>query len=113
MNCKLAAILVLLTATVLLAACSNPLPPDKLDYAGEWKSPEMYLLILEDGTLNYIRFKGGIKTTITGSITEFQGDNFLGGVAFITTTFVVSKPPYNENGVWKMVVDGVELTKSR
>jgi hypothetical protein len=30
----------------------------------------------------------------------------------MATTFVVSKPPYQDGDHWKMVVDGVELTKA-
>jgi hypothetical protein len=35
----------------------------------------------------------------------------LVGALGINTIFVVSKPPHEENGVWKMTVDEVELTK--
>ena len=42
----------------------------------------------------------------------FDGDNFSAGVGFLRTTFVVSKPPYREGALWKMVVDGVELTRA-
>jgi hypothetical protein len=46
-------------------------------------------------------------------VKEFEGDNLVVGVGFITTTFVVSTPPYlDENSIWKVIVDGVELTKS-
>jgi hypothetical protein len=72
----------------------------------------MYLLILSDGSVKYERLKGGATTTVTGPIKEFKGDNFVVGFAFIKTTFVVSKPPYQENGVWKMIVDGVKLSKT-
>jgi hypothetical protein len=30
----------------------------------------------------------------------------------MATTFVVSKPPYQDGAQWKMVVDGLELTKT-
>ncbi len=72
----------------------------------------MYLLILEDGSVKYKRLARGATTEITGPIKEFQGDSFVVGVAFIKTTFEVSKPPYQENGVWHMVVDGITLTRT-
>jgi len=100
----------LLTLT-LLSGCGVPVPEDKSDYIGEWQSKEMYLLILADGSVDYKRLKNGGTVTITGPLQEFQGDNFIVGVSFMKTTFEVSKVPYQENGVWKMVVDGVELTK--
>ncbi len=98
---------------ILFSGCSsNPIPPDKIHYVGEWQSKEMSLLILQDGSLAYQRLKGGGSTEITGPIKEFQGDNFIVGFAFFTTTFEVSKPPYEVDGVWKIVVDGITLTKT-
>jgi hypothetical protein len=104
--------LLLLLIALLLASCAKPLPPEKMEYAGEWLSKEMYLLILEDGTVSYKRLKGGGTVEVNGPIQEFQGDDFVVGFAFIKTTFVVERPPYQEKGIWKMVVDGVELTRS-
>ena len=98
---------------LLLISCGKPVPPEKLNYVGEWQSKEMYLLILQDGSVKYKRLKNGSTTEVTGPIKEFQGDNFIVGIAFIKTTFVVSKPPFEKNGLWKMVVDGVELTKTQ
>ncbi len=100
-----------LIIALLFISCGQPVPPEKISYVGEWKSKEMYLLILPDGSVKYERLKGGATTTVTGPIKEFQGNNFVVGIALIKTTFVVSKPPYQENGVWKMIVDGVELSK--
>lgn len=102
---------VLMMLLALLAGCSNPLPEDRLDYAGEWQSKEMYLLILEDGTVAYKRLKNGGTTSINGPLKEFQGDNFLVGIGPLTTTFIVTKPPRQVNGQWQMEVDGVLLTK--
>ena len=103
---------ILLLLSVFLFSCSKPLPENKLDYAGEWKSKEMYLLILADGTVSYQRLQKGGKTSINGPLKEFQGDNFVVGAAFLTTTFEVSEVPYQEDGSWFMVVDGLKLKKS-
>ena len=100
-----------LMIVLFLISCAKPVPPEKENYVGEWQSKEIYLLILQDGSVKYKRLKGGGTTKVSGPLKEFQGDNFVVGIAFIKTTFIVSKPPYQENGVWKMVVDGVELTK--
>ena len=98
---------------LILLSCSKPVPPEKQDYVGEWRSKEMYLLILADGSLRYQRLKGGGTVEVSGPIKEFQGDNIVVGVGFITTTFEVSTPPHEEDRVWKMVVDGVELEKTK
>ncbi len=100
-----------MTACLFLMACGNPVPPEKIRYAGEWVGPGMYLLILKKGRVEYARRKGAETTKVSGPLKGFEGDNFSVGIGFISTTFKVSKPPYNDNGVWKIVVDGVELTR--
>ena len=106
---KIAALAILLLA----AACAKPLPPDKADYAGEWQSPAMYLLITKDGSVRYKRLKGGATVSVDAPIKEFQGNNFVAGVGPMTTTFIVNKPPYKDGDKWKMVVDDVELTRTQ
>ena len=107
---------VLLLSVLVLFGCSKPLPENKLAYVGEWKSKEMYLLILADGTVSYERLKDGgstsVETSVNGPIKEFVGDNFVVGIAFLTTTFVVSEVPFQINGIWFMTVDGIRLIKS-
>ena len=34
------------------------------------------------------------------------------GIGPMSTMFTVSKPPYHDGRDWKMVVDGVELTRT-
>ena len=103
-------ILVLVSA-LALAACGKPVPPEKSAYVGEWQSQTISLLITQDGSVAYKRLQAGATRSITGPLKGFEGDDFEVGIAFISTTFVVSTPPFQENGKWKMVVDGVELTK--
>tara|TARA_Y100001973_G_scaffold15561_1_gene22519 strand:- start:76 stop:417 length:342 start_codon:yes stop_codon:yes gene_type:complete len=95
-----------------LVGCSQPVPNDKLDYVGEWQSPEMYLLILADGSVAYERLKDGGKVSVNGPMKGFKGNDFEVGIGLLATTFEVSQPPYLENGKWYMVVDGVKLKKS-
>lgn len=105
-------LIIALLIPILLSGCGIPVPEDKRHYVGEWQGQGMYLLILQDGSVNYKRLKGGATVTITGPIKEFQGNNFIIGFALLKTTFVVSKPPSEVDGMWKMVVDGVALTKT-
>jgi hypothetical protein len=103
---------ILCAAILLLAACANPVPPEKAAYVGSWSGPGMSLMILQDGSVTYRRIKGGVTTSINGPLKKFEGDNFVVGIAFFTTTFVVSRPPHQDAGRWKMTVDGVELTRA-
>jgi len=96
---------------LLLTACSNPVPEDRMDYVGEWSSKEMQLLILQDGTVTYNRLKSGANVSINGPLKEFSGNDIVVGIGFVTTTFNVSQPPMQVEGVWMMTVDGVQLTR--
>ena len=73
----------------------------------------MYLLITQDGSINYKRLKGGATTSIEGPLRGFDGDNFEAGIGPMSTTFVVSKPPYQDGQQWKMVVDDMELIRAQ
>ena len=103
-------IAILLLLCLLLTACSKPLPEDRMNYAGDWQSSEMRLLILADGSVSYERLKNGGTTSIEGPLKEFQGDDFVVGIGPLSTTFDVSEPPHEVDGTWHMVVDGVHLT---
>ncbi|WP_409422748.1 hypothetical protein ABHF91_07035 [Pseudaeromonas sp. ZJS20] len=96
---------------LLLAACSKPLPKEKWDYVGEWRSSQMTLLILSDGIVAYKRLKKGGAVSINAPLRAFEGDDFEVGAWPFTTTFVVTEPPHVVDGHWQMVVDGVRLTK--
>ena len=102
---------ILVPALLILSACGQPVPEEKAAYVGEWRAQTMSLLLTQDGTVVYKRIKSGVTTSINGPLRRFEGDNFVVGVPFISTTFEVSKPPYQEAGTWKIVVDGVELTR--
>ena len=72
----------------------------------------MYLLIDKGGSVVYWHRKENVTTRASASLQGFVGNDFDIGIGSIQTRFVVSKPPYQDGGKWKMVVDGVELTKS-
>jgi hypothetical protein len=96
---------------LLLAGCAKPLPPDKLAYAGQWRSTTMNLLITESGNVHYRRVDGNASKSINGPLQSFEGSHFVVGIGPVKTTFAVAIPPHEDGGAWKMTVDGVELTK--
>lgn len=104
---------VLLVLAALLTGCGKPVPPGKVAYVGEWRSTAMVVLITQDGSVAYQRLEGGVSKSISGPLQGFDGDNFIVGVGPIRSTFVVSMPPHQDRGVWKMTVDGVDLTRER
>lgn len=112
---KIIRIISLLLALALAGCHAHPpqgLPADKAAYVGVWQSKTMYLRIGEDGSVSYHRSSDGSNVSINAPIESFDGNDFDVGVGPLKTTFHVSKPPYRENGQWKMVVDGTLLTKA-
>jgi hypothetical protein len=107
--------------TILLAGClvvpqlssaaPMPVPPEKAAYVGDWQGNKMRLHIAQNGKIAYKRDKPDKNVDLNIELQGFNGNNFDAGALFIHSTFVVSKPPYREGGKWKMIVDGVELTK--
>ena len=73
----------------------------------------MNLTITSDGGVDYRRVSGSGSKSITASIHEWHGDDFEVGISLISTIFVVSKTPYKDGNIWRMVVDGVELERVR
>lgn len=96
---------------LLAVACAKPLPPNRVSYVGRWEAPNMLLQISDDSQLHYEKQNGNASTKIDMPIREFNGNDFTVGFGPIATTFVVSQPPEQKDGKWRMVVDGVELTK--
>lgn len=109
---RVAKLLTVLSLLVCLLGCGRPVPPEKSSYVGEWQEKTMYLLITQDGSVRYKRFKGGVSTSVEGPLKGFAGNNFEVGIGPMATTFVVSKPPYQDGAKWKMVVDEIELVKT-
>ena len=104
-------VLLALAFILLLCSCAEPVPAQKRDYVGHWQSPSMSLLILEDGTVAYKRYKNGGSTSVEGPLQSFEGDDFSVGIGFFSTTFIVNEPPNNNDGQWTMVVDNERLIK--
>jgi hypothetical protein len=103
--------LILIVLAVMLAACGIEVPAAKSAYIGQWKADGMSLLITRDGSIAYKRIQKGASTSIDAPLKAFHGDDFDVGIGPMTTTFTVSSPPREIDGVWKMTVDGVELTR--
>lgn len=107
-------LLAVLACSLILSACSGiPVPADKANYVGQWKGVGMDLTITPDGGVAYKRVGGSGSVSVTAPLQDFIGDDFVAGIWIMTTRFKVDRPPYQDEGVWKMVVEGVELTRVR
>jgi len=101
----------LVVVTLFLVACGKPVPPERSAYVGDWRSPQMAILITQDGSVAYKRLERGVTTSISGPLKGFDGDNFVVGMGPVVTTFEVSEAPRKDGDVWRMTVDGVELQR--
>jgi hypothetical protein len=95
---------------------AGPIPADKKDYIGDWRGQipggSLQLSITSDGTVNYERKEGSTSKSISnGTIKKFDGNDFEVEAFIVSTTFKVEKPPYRDGPAWKMIVDGVEVTR--
>ncbi len=95
---------------------ANPIPDDKKNYIGEWRASlpggSFQLSIGSDGSVNYERKEGNKSKSISGGkISKFEGDDFVVKVLLISSTFKVTVPPHQDGRVWKMTVDGVEVSR--
>lgn len=108
---KIAHALCAAALALLLAGCGQPIPPERTAYVGEWRAAAMRLHISQAGRVSYQRQDGASKTSIDAPLKAFVGHDFTVGIGPLTTTFVVSVPPHQKDGQWKMTVDGIELTR--
>ena len=101
----------LLLLLVALAACAKPLPVDKQDYIGHWQGEGVRLVIRADGQASYEKVKESRRTSISGPAHSFTTKGFKIGIGPLSASFRVASPPTQTQGVWRMTVDGVELTR--
>ncbi|WP_313914453.1 hypothetical protein [Tahibacter sp.] len=105
--------LLLLLLLLALAGCSTPLPAERADYAGLWRTADTRLLITPQGRVEFVQSRGnGFQKSLKAPLKRFDGDNFVVGLGPISTTFVVSRRPQRgTDGRWTMTVDGVEYAR--
>lgn len=94
-----------------LAACAQPVPVDRRDYIGHWQGDGVLLVIRADGHADYARVREGRRTSIEGPAHSFTQRGFKIGIGPLSAGFKVQSPPTAVDGVWRMTVDGVVLTR--
>ena len=78
---------------------------------GGWHGEDLYLEIVQEGTVEYKDERDG-RLRISGiPFQEFHDEGFDIGVGVLSMTVAVDEPPFEEAGQWRMMVDGVPLTK--
>ena len=97
---------------LLLAACERPVPDGFRDYVGHWRGENMLLVISESGHGDYERVNGRERVSIEGPVHGFDEGGFRIGIGPLSAGFDVEVAPHrDEDGRWRMTVDGVELVR--
>lgn len=98
--------------SLLLFGCSpDPIPQDQTIYVGVWQGGNVFLEIMEDGNASYAKVQDGATETVDSPVKQIGDGKIVIGFLFFTKTLELTKPPYEEDGEWKMIIDGVTLTK--
>jgi hypothetical protein len=102
----------LLSLVLFTSACKGqPLPADKAEFAGHWRGGGVDLVIRPEGHVTYEKVEGKGRVQVEGPLQGWKGNDFVVGVMVVKTTFKVSEPPHEVDGVWTMTMDGVQLTR--
>ena len=111
---KIKHVYLLLILAIFITACNelDAIPPEKSNYIGTWQGEYMVISIAKDARVIYNYKKDGVTKSVEGPIQEFIGDDFKVGVLGLNSLFKVSKPPYFEEGQWKMVIDDQLVIKT-
>ena len=97
---------------VLLVGCSpDPIPQDQMVYVGVWQGGNVFLEIDADGNASYAKLMEGASETVDAPVKQIGDGKIVIGYLFVTKTLELTKPPYEEDDEWKMIIDGVTLTK--
>lgn len=95
------------------AAAASQAATLRQQLVGVWQSPIMSLTVAPTGMVEYRRSNGATNTSVNAPITDVGPGYFKVGVLGIDTTFRIDVPPHQDGAVWKMTVDGVELTRAQ
>ncbi len=80
------------------------------EYAGEWEGGGVTLSVGRN--ISFAQSSGGATNlTYSGPLDHFDGDDIVMNIMIGKFTLAVQKPPANVGGVWKMTVNGVEVTR--
>jgi hypothetical protein len=98
---------------LMICSCSpDPIPQDQMVYVGVWQGSNIFLEIDANGNASYAKLRdGAVIETVDSPVKKIGDGKIVIGYLFITKTLELTKPPFEEDGNWKMIIDGVTLIK--
>lgn len=98
-----------------LEAMAQPVPPPAPAWAGTWEGPGMRVVIAPDGYVEIDADATGTVSTATSVKAPAQSwadGKIVVGIGMFTTSWTVNEAPYERDGEWRMVVEGVVLVRT-
>ena len=95
----------LIILVVMLTGCvdKTPLSDENKVYAGKWVANDgTWIQVYNDGGGSFEQSNSNVK----GGSANIADNKLTIGLMGINATFSIDKPPYEEDGKWKMELDG-------
>jgi hypothetical protein len=103
-------------AVLLVLGCAGlleqvePAPPPSPAWVGAWEGPGMSVHIEPSGLVT-IEQRGSSTTRVAAPAIRWDDDALVIGAFGLETTYRVDEPPYEHDGEWRMVLEGVPLVR--
>ncbi|MCB9666018.1 MAG: hypothetical protein H6732_18065 [Alphaproteobacteria bacterium] len=86
-------------------------PPPSPSWVGTWEGPGLTVQISADGFVSIDHVQDGQTSSVMAPARSWEHGIEV-GFASLTTTWTVDEAPYEVEGSWRMVVQGVPLQRT-
>lgn len=94
------------------AAQFQPVEPPSEEWVGQWTGSEFSLTISPNGEVTVNDRRGSAESVYNLPATLWEDDQVVLGANVLTKILSIDEPPYEADGEWRMVVEGVPMTRS-
>ncbi|MCB9681567.1 MAG: hypothetical protein H6733_08870 [Alphaproteobacteria bacterium] len=88
----------------------QPVPPPGPEWVGHWEGPGLRIDIDPTGQVRIEDTTDG-ATTLSAPARSWEGDKLVLN-ALIDIDYAIDERPYERDGTWRMVIDGVPLQRT-
>ena len=89
----------------------TPTLPPSPAYVGVWRGPGMVVSIEESGNVSVKTTGAGNNTEITAPAMSWDAGELAVGIGPFVTTYTIDEAPFEVDGTWRMVMEGVPLER--
>lgn len=91
---------------------AKPIPTEYTDLVGVWDGGDIHVVITAEGSFEYKSTTGSGSYSMTLPLTAIDHNHLEANWWFFHNEYKIDKPPYVENGVTKLKLDGQVLEKT-